>query len=162
MLELALLLANTDRLQQVEDYVRVCNTSTKWWPTSKRLRIMSEGALLLPNTDDFNKLKIISAVALLLANTDRPQQAEDYDRGCTISSKYWRTSTGWILCQKLHYFYQILTYLNSLKIMSEVVLLLANTDWPQLVEDYVRGCTTFSEYWPPSTSRRLCQMLHYL
>ena len=49
---------------------------------------MSEGALLLPNTDDFNKLKIISAVALLLANTDRPQQAEDYDRGCTISSKY--------------------------------------------------------------------------
>ena len=53
----------------------------------KRLRIMSEVALL-PNIDDFIKLKIISAVALLLANTDRPQQADDYVRGCTTSGKY--------------------------------------------------------------------------
>ena len=49
---------------------------------------MSEVALLLPNTDDFNKLKIISEVALLLANTDRPQQVEDYVRGCTTFSEY--------------------------------------------------------------------------
>jgi hypothetical protein len=33
-----------------------------------------------------------------------------------------------------------------LKIMSEVVLLLPNTDRLQQVEDYVRGCTTSTEY----------------
>jgi hypothetical protein len=141
MSEVALLLANNDRPQQVEYYVR--------------------GALLLPNTDGFNKLKIISEVALFLPNTDLPQQFEDYVSGCTTSSEYWPNSTGWILCQRLHYFYRILTDLNQLKIMSEVVLLLANTDRPQQVEDYVRGCTTSSKYWPPSTSWRLCQRLHY-
>ena len=36
--------------------------------------------------------------------------------------------------------------------MSEVVLLLPNTDHLQQVVDYVRGCTTSTEYWPPSTS----------
>ena len=30
MLEVVLLLPNTDRLQQVEDYVRGCSTSTKY------------------------------------------------------------------------------------------------------------------------------------
>ena len=30
MLEVVLLLPNTDRLQQVEDYVRGCTTSTKY------------------------------------------------------------------------------------------------------------------------------------
>jgi len=49
---------------------------------------MSEVALLLSNTDDSNKLKIMSEIALLLANTDRPQQIEDYVRGCTISNEY--------------------------------------------------------------------------
>ena len=68
MSEVVLLLANTDRSQQFEDYVR--------------------GALLLPNTDGFNKLKIISEVALFLPNTDLPQQFEDYVSGCTTSSEY--------------------------------------------------------------------------
>jgi hypothetical protein len=122
---------------------------------------MLEVALLLSNTDDFNKLKIISEVALLLPNIDRLQQVEEYIRGCTISSEYWPTSTGWRLCQRLHYFYQILTAFNMLRIMSEVVLLLPNTDQPQQVEDYVRGCTTSSEYWQPSTGWRLSQRLHY-
>ena len=187
MSEVALLLPNTDRLQQVADYVRGCATSTEYWPPStgwrlcprlhyfyriliafNKLKFMSEvvlllantdrsqqfedyvrGALLLPNTDGFNKLKIISEVALFLPNTDLPQQFEDYVSGCTTSSEYWPNSTGWILCQRLHYFYRILTDLNQLKIMSEVVLLLANTDRPQKVEDYVRGCTTSSKYWPP-------------
>jgi hypothetical protein len=47
---------------------------------------MSEVALLLSNTDDFNKLKIISEAALLLPNTDRLQQVEEYIRGCTTSN----------------------------------------------------------------------------
>jgi hypothetical protein len=33
-----------------------------------------------------------------------------------------------------------------LKIMSEVVLLIPNTDLLQQVEDYVRGCTTSAKY----------------
>jgi hypothetical protein len=36
--------------------------------------------------------------------------------------------------------------LNNLRIISEVALLLPNTDLLQHVEDYVRGCTTSSEY----------------
>jgi hypothetical protein len=43
--------------------------------------------------------------------------------------------------------------------MSEVVLLLPNTDHLQQVENYVRGCTTSTKYWPPSTSWKLCQRL---
>ena len=39
------------------------------------------------------------------------------------------------------YFYQILTAFNKLKIMSDVALLLPNTDRLQQVEDYVRCCT---------------------
>jgi hypothetical protein len=49
---------------------------------------MSEIALLLSNTDDFNKLKIISEGALLLPNTDRLQQVEEYIRVCPTSTKY--------------------------------------------------------------------------
>jgi hypothetical protein len=167
MSEVALLLANTDRPQQAEDYVRGCTTSSEYWPTSI-------GWILC------QRLNIMSEVALLLANTDRPQSAEDYIWGCITSSEYWPTSTGWRLCQRLHYFYQILTTFNKLKIMLEVALLqpntddfnrlkvmlevallLPNTDRPQQVEDYVRGCTTSNEYWPPSTSWRLYQRLHY-
>jgi uncharacterized protein (DUF1684 family) len=128
----------------------------------------------------FNELKIMSEVTLLLANTDRPQQVEDYIRGYTTSSEYWPPLTSWRICQRLHYFYQMLTDLNRLRIMSEIALLLPNTDdfkqlnimsevalllvnteRPQSAEDYVRGCTTSSEYWPPSTSWRLCQRMHY-
>jgi hypothetical protein len=123
----------------------------------------------------------MSEVVLLLPNTDLLQQVEDYVKGCTTSTKYWPPSTSWRLCQRLYYFYQILTSFNKLKIMSEVVLLLPNTDllqqvedyvrdcttstkyWPPATsEDYVRGCTTSAKYWPPSTSWRLCQRLYYL
>ena len=41
----------------------------------------------------------------------------------------------------MHYFYQILTAFNKLKIMPEVVVLLPNTDRLQQVKDYARGCT---------------------
>jgi hypothetical protein len=127
MSEVALLLANTDRPQQVEDYVRGCTTSTKYWPPSTGWRLCQRLHYYQILTA-FNKLKIMSEVALLLPIIDRPQQVEDYVRGCTTSSKYWPTSTGWRLCQRLHYFYQILTAFNKLKIMSEFALLLPNTD----------------------------------
>jgi len=180
MSEVALLLANTNRPQQVEDHVRGCTPSSKYWPTSTGWRLCQRLHYFYQILTAFNKLKIMSEVVLLLANTDRPQQVEDYVRdcttfikywrfqqfedflrGCTTSTKYWPPSTSWRLCQRLHYFYQILTFFNKLKIMSEVALLLANTDRPQQVEDYVRGCTTSTKYWPPSTSWRLCLSLHY-
>jgi hypothetical protein len=44
------------------------------------------------------------------------------------------------------YFYHILSVFNKLKIMSEVVLLLPHTVCLQQAEDYVRGCTTSTEY----------------
>jgi hypothetical protein len=56
----------------------------------------------------------------------------------------------------LHFFWRILTDLNWLKIMSDFALLLANSDRLQEVEEYVRGCSTSSEYWPISTGWRLC------
>ena len=148
MSEVALLLPNIDRLQQVEDYVRVCTTSTKYWPPSTCWRLCQRLPFFYRILTKLNKLKNMSEVVLLLSNTDRSQQVEDYVRGCTTSSEYWPTSTGWILCQRLN-------------IMSEVALLLANTDRPQSDEDYVRGCITSSEYWPTSTGWRLCQRLHY-
>jgi hypothetical protein len=161
MPEVALLLPNTDQPQQVEDYVRVCTTSSEYWPTSTGWRLCQRLHYFYQILTSFIKLKIMSEVALLLPNTDRPQQVEDYVRGCTTTSEYWPTSTSWRLCQGVHYFYRILTNLNKLKIMSEVALLLANTHRPQQVEDYVRGCTASSEYWPTSTGWRLCQGVHY-
>ena len=161
MSEVALLLPNTAQPQQVEDYVRGCITSSEYWPTSTSWRLFQRLHYFYQILTAFNKLKIISEAALLLSNIDCLQQVEEYIRGCTTSSEYWPISTGWKLCQRMHYFYQILTAFNKLKIMSEVALLLPNTDRPQQVEDYVRGCTTSSEYWPTSTSWRLCQRLHY-
>ena len=135
MSEVVLLLLNTDLLQQVEDYVRGCTTSTKYWPPSTSWRLCQRLHYFYQILTSFNKLKIISEVVLLILNTDLLQQVED--------------------CQRLYYFYQILTSFNKLKIMSEVVLLLLNTDLLQQVEDYVRGCTTSTKHWPPSTSWRL-------
>jgi hypothetical protein len=61
--DVGLLLRNTDRLQQVEDYVRGCTTSTK-------------------TLTAFNKLKTMSEVVLLLPNSYRIKQVEDYVRDC--------------------------------------------------------------------------------
>jgi uncharacterized protein (DUF1499 family) len=179
MSEVVLLLPNTDRLQQVEDYVRGCTTSTEYWrlhqvedyvrgcttsteywPPSTSWRLCQRLYYFYQMLTAFNKMKIMSEVVLLLPNTDRLQQVEDYVRGCATSTEYWPPSTSWRLCQRLYYIYRILTTFNKLKIISEVVLLLPNTDCLQQVEDYVRGCTTSTEYWLPSTSWRLCQRLH--
>ena len=103
----------------------------------------------------------MSEVVLLLRNTDSIHQVEDYFRGCSTSTKYWKPSTSWRLCQMLFYFSKILTTFNKLKIMSEVVLLLRNTDNLQQVVDYVRCCSTSTKHWQLSTSWRLCHMLFY-
>ena len=153
------LLPNTDLLQKVEDYVRGCTTYTKYWPPSTSWRLCQRVYYFYQILTSFNKLKIMSEVVLLLPNTDLLQQVKDYVRGCTTSTKYWPPSTSWRLCQRLYYFYQILTSFNKLKIISEVVLLILNTDLIQQVEDYVRGCTTSTKYWPPSTSWRLSEVV---
>ena len=159
--EIILLLPNTDHLQQIEDYVSSYTTSTKYWPPSTNWRLCQRLYYFYQILTAFNKLKIMSVVILLLPDTDRLQQIEDYVRGYTTSTKYWPPSTNWRLCQRLYYFYQILTTFNKLKIMSGVILLLPNTDRLQQIEDYVRGYTTSTKYWPPSTNWRLCQRLYY-
>jgi hypothetical protein len=116
-----LLIPNSDRLQQVEDYVRGYAASTKYWPPSTSWDV----------------------------------------RGYAASTKYWPPSTSWGLCQRLCCFYQILTAFNQLRIMSEVILLLPNTDCLLQIEDYVKGCSTSTKYGPPSTSWRLYQRLYY-
>ena len=129
-------------------------------------------------------LDIISEVVLLLTNTDCRHQVEDYVRGCSTSTKYWQPSTSWLLCQRLFYFYQILTTFTKFKIMSEVVLpsnkynqiittftklkfmseivlLLPTTNHLHQWEYYVRGCSTSTKYWSPSSRWILCQRLYY-
>jgi hypothetical protein len=159
MSEVVLHLQNTDHLQQDEDYVRGCSTSTKYWLPSTSWRLCQRLFYFYQILTAFNKMKIMSEVVLLLPNTDCLQQVEDYVRGCSTSTKYWPPSTRWRLCQRLFYFYQILTTFNKMKIMSEAVLLLPNTDLLQQDEDYVRGCSTSTKYWPLSTSWRLYQRL---
>jgi uncharacterized protein (DUF1499 family) len=140
--EVVLLLPNTDSLLQVEDYIRSCTTSTKYWQPSRSWRLYQRLYYFYLILTAFYKLKIISEVVLLLPNTDHLQPVEEYIRGCTTSTKYWQPSTSWRLYQKLYYCYLILTTFNQLKIISEVVLLLPNTDSLLEVEDYIRDCTT--------------------
>ena len=165
MSEVVLLLPNTDHLQQVEDNVRGCSTSTKYWPPSTRWWLCQSLFYFYQILTTFNKVTIMSEVVLLLPNTDRLQQVEDYVIGCSTSTKYRSSSTCWRLYQRLSYFYQILTVFNKLKIMSEVVLLLPNTDRLQKLQimsevvlllpntdrlqqvaEYVRGCSTSTKY----------------
>ena len=161
MSEAVLLLRNTDSLHQVEDYVRGCSTSTKYWKPSKSWRLCQRLFYFSEILTTFNKLKTMSEVVLLLRNTDNLQQVEDYVRCYSTSTKHWQLSTSCRLCQMLFYFYEILTTFNKLKIMSEVFLLLRNIDNLQQVEDYVICCSTSTKYWQPSTSWILCQRLFY-
>jgi hypothetical protein len=140
MSEFVLLLPNTGRLQHGEDYVRVCTTSTKYWPPPTWWRLCQSLYYFYQILTAFNMVKIMSEFVLLLPNIDRLQHGEDYVRVCTTSTKYWPPPTWWRLCQSLYYFYQILTASNKVKIMSEFVLLLPNTDRLQQGEVYVRGC----------------------
>jgi len=140
MPDVGLLLRNTDRLQQVEDYVRGC-ASAKLWPHSTSCILCQRFFYFYQILNAFNKLNGMSEDVLLLPNTDRLQQVDVYVRGGTTSTKYWPHSTGWRLCQRLYYFYQTLTALNKLKIMSDVVLLLPNTDCLKQFDDYLRGST---------------------
>ena len=138
---------NSTSTTSTKDYVRGCTISTKYWPPSTTSWRLCQRLYYL-----------YQILVLLLPNTDHPQQVEGYVRDYTISTKYWPPPTSWRLCQRLYYFYQILTTPNKLKVMSEIVLLLPNTDHLQQLEDYVRGCT---KYWPPPTKWRLYQRLFY-
>jgi uncharacterized protein (DUF1499 family) len=151
MSEFVLLLPNTVRLQHGEDYVRVCTTSTKYWPPPTWWRLCQSLYYFYQILTASNKVRIMSEFVLLLPNTYRLQHGEDYVRVCTTSTKYLPPPTRWRLCQSLYYFYQILAASNMVKIMSEFVLLLPNTDRLQHGEDYVRVCTTSTKYLPPST-----------
>jgi hypothetical protein len=148
MSEVVLLLPKNHSLHQVEKYVRGCSTSTNYWQSSSSWQLCQRLFYFYQILTAFIKLTIMSEVDLLLLNTDCLHQVDNYVRGWFTSTKYWQPSTSWRLCQMFYYFYHIMTAFNNLKIMSDVVLLLPNTDHLQLVEDYVRGCSTSTVYWP--------------
>ena len=106
------LLPNTDRRQQVEDYLRGCTTSTKYWPQSTSWRIISE-VVLLPNTDRSQQVEGLCQRLWYYQILTAVNKLNDYVRGCTTTN-YWPHSTNW-------------------RIMSEVILL-PNTDRSQQVE----------------------------
>jgi hypothetical protein len=149
MSEVVLLLPNTDSLQLVGHCVRGCSTSTKFWQPSSRWTLCQRLFYFYQEITAFTKLKIMSEVVLLLPNTDSLHQVDNYVRGWSTYTKYWLPSPSWKLCQRLFYFYQILTALIKLIIMSEVVLLLLNTDRLRQVGHYVRGWSTSTKYWQP-------------
>jgi len=57
------LLPNTDRIQQVEDYVRGCTTSIKYWPPSTSWRLCQWLFYFYQILTAFNKLKIMLEVS---------------------------------------------------------------------------------------------------
>jgi hypothetical protein len=151
-----ILLPNTDRRQQVEDYLKSCTTSTKYWRHSTSLRIMSE-VILLPNTDDSQQVEGLCQRLYYYQILTAVNKLTNYVRCCT-STKYWPQSTSWRimsevvllpntdrgqqvegLCLRLYY-YQILTTVNKLK-------------------NYVRGCT-ITKYWRSQQVEGLCQRLY--
>jgi hypothetical protein len=145
------LLPHTDCLQQVEEYVRGCTTSTTYWPPSTSWRVCQRLYHFYHILTAFNKLKSMS-----YSSTCWRQSV--CGRSDTTSDILFNLpSTSWRVCQRLYHFYHILTAFNKLKSMSEVESLLPHTDCLQQVEEYVRGCTTSTTYWLPSTSWRVCQ-----
>jgi hypothetical protein len=68
---------------------------------------------------------------------------------CELTFNVVSCSSGWspYTCTVVLSWVQILTTFNKLQIMSEVVLLLPNTDHLQQVTDYVRGCPTSTKYY---------------
>ena len=156
-----LLLPNTVTLEQVEDYIRGCSTSTKYCHPWTSWRLYQRVFYFYQILSSFNKLKTISEGVLLLPNTVTLEQVEDYIRGCSTSTKYCHPWTSWRLYQRVFYFYQILSSFNKLKTISEGVLLLPNTVTLEQVEDYIRGCSTSTKYCYPWTSWRLYQRVFY-
>jgi hypothetical protein len=138
--------------QQVEDCVRRC-PPTMCWPRSTSWRLCQKLSSYQVLTS-INKLKIVLDV--VLPCTDLHLQVDDCVRRCP-PTMYWPPSTSWRFCQTLSSSYHVLTSINKLMIVSDVLLLLC-TDLQQQVEDCVRRCPP-TIYWPPSTSWRLCQTL---
>ena len=144
-------------------FTKVKLTSTKILISFTKLKIISEVVLLLPKYwSPLPSWRLFQRLFYFYQNTDLLYQVEDYFRGCSTSTKYWPPLPSWRLFQRLFYFYQILTSFTKLKIISEVVLLLPNTDHLYLVEDYFRGCSTFTKYWPPLRSWRLLFLLCFI
>ena len=159
MSEFVLLLPNTDSLQHGEVYVRVCTSSTKYWPPPTRWRLCQSLYYFYQILAASNKLTIMSGLyyfyqILTASNKVKSMSGLYYFYQILTASNKVKIMSG------LYYFYQILTASNKVKIMSEFVLLLPNTDRLQHGEDYVRVCTTSTKYWPPPTWWSICQRLH--
>jgi hypothetical protein len=126
----------TDLHLQVDDCVRRC-PPTMYWPPSTSWRFCQTLSSSYHVLTSINKFKIVSDVVLLPC-TDLQQQVEDCVRRCPPTI-YWPPSTSWRLCQTLSSSYHVLTSINKLMIVSDVVLLPC-IDLHQQVEDCIRRC----------------------
>jgi uncharacterized protein (DUF1499 family) len=145
-----------------------------------KLKTISEGVLLLPNTvtleqvEDYIKYTLWYSLQLVkggqyLEEVEHPliqsstcSRVTAFGRSRTPSDIVFNLLKGdsipltsWGLYQRVFHFYQILSPLSKLKTISEGVLLLPNTVTLEQVEDYIRGCSTSTKYCPPLTSWRL-------
>jgi uncharacterized protein (DUF1499 family) len=130
-----LLLPNTVTLEQVEDYIRGCSTSTKYcypW-TSGRLyqRMFYDSLQIVQGWQYFVE------VVHPLIQSSTCSRVTAFGRSRTPSDIVFNLFKGDSICQRVFYFYQILSPLNKLKTISEGVLLLPNTVTLEQVEDYI-------------------------
>jgi uncharacterized protein (DUF1499 family) len=86
--EVVLLLPNTVTLEQVEDYIRECSTSTKYCHPWASWRLYQRVFYFYQILSSFNKLRTISESVLHLPNTVTLKPVEDYIRGWSTSTKY--------------------------------------------------------------------------
>jgi UDP-N-acetylmuramoylalanine-D-glutamate ligase len=119
--EFVLLLPNTDSFEQFADFVRGCST-TKYWQLSS---VFSRS-----RTSSDKNLQIFESCQYLVGE----------EQALTKSSKCWKLSVFGRRTSSDNY--QILTVFNNLKMNSEFVLLLPNTDSFEQFADFVRGCST--------------------
>ena len=171
MLEVALFLPNTDHLQQVDDYVRGCTISTKYWPPSTWWGLCQSLYYFYQILTASNMVNIMSEFVLLLLH----HASKLWSEVCTdlhlqqlwwstnfwpniwhlrllcrsTSTKYWPPPTIMvkIVCQSLYFFYQILTASN--KVRYSVVCTEYQTWQPlQLGEVYVSSLVLLlPQYW---------------
>ena len=150
---------NSNHFHKGEYCFRGCSLSIKCWQPSTSWRLCQRFFYFYQTLTIFNWLTFMSEVVLFLFNIENLQQLDVYVRGCSLSINYWQSSTTRRLCQRLFYFYQILTTFNKLTFMSEVALFIFNIENLQQLDVYARGSSISIKYWQPSSSWRFCQRL---
>ena len=122
------------------------------WPQSTSWRIMAD-VVQLPNNDHSQQVERLCRSLFYYPLLTTINKLNDYVGGCSTTN-YWPKPTSWRIMSEVVLLPNIDRSQQDWRIIAEVVLL-PNTDRRQQVEDYLRGCTTSTKYWPQSTSWRI-------